>query len=164
MKSNFAVFNGRLGEIIEERTAGLPLEQYIVVFQRTIIEVLLTRPEVPLIGPLRLLVACALEQHWIPERELKKIYRQRRLEYLESWLNAAKWSRKTKAWAKAGKPKPPSTALEAVADFFGFQSVAALKQFMRRERRARKTARSSQRRSPPLPLWLMPPRSRKPRR
>jgi hypothetical protein len=167
MKSNRAVFSGRFGEIIEERIAGVAPDQERDITRRTVIEVLLTRPDVPLTGPLRLQVACALEQLWIPPRELQKIYLQRRLEHYEEWLSAAKWTRKTKPWAKAGKPKPKGLnqpPLDVVADFFGFRTPNALAQFLKRERGARKTA-ASQRRSPPLPLWLMfpPPRSGKPR-
>jgi hypothetical protein len=134
--------SGRLGEIIAERTAGLPPEQRNDIAQRTIIEVLITQPEVPLSGMLRRHVALELERLWLPKGEQTKIYRQRWLQPIESVIFLAKRTRKNKGWLKVGAPKPQSTSLEAVADLFGFQSVAALKQFLKRERRAMKKRRS----------------------
>jgi hypothetical protein len=141
-KSDFAVLNGRLGEIIEECTAGLARggPQYFDVAHRTIIEVLLTQPEVPLIGLLRHYVAWALEAQWIPKSELKKTYKQRQLEFIETLYSLAQLTRKTKPWAKAGKPKPKGfekTSLDAVADALG-KSPEALVQSIRRGRRPRK--------------------------
>jgi hypothetical protein len=133
--------SGRLGEIIAERIAGLPPEQRIAVAQQTIIEILITRTEVPLTGLLRRHVALELARLWIPKREQAKIYRQRRLELVEALIFLAKCGRKTKAWAKAGKPQPQSTALDAVAKASRFQSTAALKQFLKRERQAKKKPR-----------------------
>jgi hypothetical protein len=159
MKGDLALFSGRLGEIIEERTAGLAPggPKWFDVVHRTIVEVLLTQPQVQLTGPLRFYAACALEQQWIPKSELKEIYRQRKLDHLEEWIPVAQWTRRTKAWEKAGEEKPEWSLLEAIAAAFGFSSADMLKQFRRRA----KAARSSRRRYPPLPLWLMnlkPPR------
>jgi hypothetical protein len=132
--------SGPLGEIVAERTAGLPPEQRNAVAQLTIIEILITRTDLPLIGLLRRHVALELAERWIPKRELKKVYRQRELKYLESTLKLANLARKTKAWAP-GKPKPRSTPLEIVVADSGFHSIDALAQFLKRERRARKKPR-----------------------
>jgi hypothetical protein len=158
-----ALLCGRLGKIIAERTAGLAPggPKYFDVVHRTIIEVLLTRREVPLTGSLRLYAGYALEQLWIPKGELNRIYRLRRLDNIEQTVRAAKLTKKTKPWAKAGKPKPEvfkKPVLAAAADNFGFSSAGMLKQF---RGRARKTAQSYRRQYPPLPLWLMLLRSRK---
>jgi hypothetical protein len=133
--------SGRLGEIIAERTAGLPPEQQIDVARRTIIDVLMTQPEVPLIGLLRRHVALALERLWLSPGELRKIQRQRELELIEAVGFLAKWTRKNRPWLKVGKKKPKEfdrTPLEAVVKASGFQSVDALKQFLKRERAAKK--------------------------
>jgi hypothetical protein len=137
--------SGRLGEIIAERIAGLPPEQRIDVAQQTVLEILMTRPEVPLIGLLRRHVALELARLWIPRGELKKIERQRELKHIESVYSLAKLGRKNKTWAKAGLPQPQSTSLKAVADYFRKspdkalrKSPEALAQFLKRERRARK--------------------------
>jgi hypothetical protein len=124
--------SGRLGEIIEERTAGLPPEQRIDVARRTIIEILMTQPAVPLTGLLRRHVAGELERLWISKKELAKIDRKRRLKYLESLFFLAKHWRKNKVWLKAGKAPPQSTALKAITDASRFQSTAALGQFLKR--------------------------------
>jgi hypothetical protein len=136
--------SGRLGDIIKERTAGLPPEQRIDVAQRTIIEILLTtpcstppRPEVPLTGLLRRHVGLELARLWIDPKELKEIYRQRQLTHIETLYFLAQQSRKTRAWARAGKPQPQSTALEAVADYVG-KEPETLRQSLKRGRRARK--------------------------
>jgi hypothetical protein len=138
--------SGRLGEIIAERIAGLPPEQRIAVAQQTIIEILITRTEVPLTGLLRRHVALELARLWIPERELKEIYGQREVKRIEGALFLAKYGRKNKVWAKAGLPQPQSSALQAVADSLrfekkhgrwtgrGFHSVAALAQYLKRWR------------------------------
>jgi hypothetical protein len=128
-------------EIIAARTAALPPERREKVAQRTIIEILMTRPDVPLTGFPRRHVAQELERLWIPKRELAKISRQRLLRHIENANFLAKWTRKNKAWEKVGAPKPQTTALEAVAQTEGFQSVDALKQFLKRERRAKKKLR-----------------------
>ena len=141
MKPGVIWFSGRFGEIIAERIAGVAPEQRTDIARRTIIEILITRPEVPLIGLLRRYVAMELEKVWLPKRERQKVYRQRELELIESVYSLAKFGRKNKTWAKAGKPQPQSTSLEAVADFFGFPSPEALAQFLKRERRARKKPR-----------------------
>jgi hypothetical protein len=141
MKPDLALFNGRFGEIIAERIAGVAPEQRADIARRTIIEILMTRPEVPLIGLLRRDVAMELEKVWLPKRERQKVCRQRRLEFIESVYFLAKYGRKNKTWAKAGKPQPQSTSLEAVADYFGFPSPEALAQFLKRERQARKKPR-----------------------
>jgi hypothetical protein len=129
--------SGRLGEIIAERIAGLPPEQRIDVAQQAIIEILITQTEVPLIGLLRRHVALELARLWILPGELKKIERQRDLKNFETLYFLAKWGRKNKAWAKAGKPQPQSTALDAVADAVG-KSPEALVQSLKRGRRVRR--------------------------
>jgi hypothetical protein len=161
-----AELSGELGKIVAERIAGVAPEQRKDVAQRTIIEILLTtpsatppRPEVPLTGLLRRHVAQELARLWIPKREQARIYRQRRLKFVENLIFIAKWGRKTKAWARAGKPRPKDferSALETVAKARevakarGFQlpadmdkalrfpSRASLDDFLKRERRARK--------------------------
>jgi hypothetical protein len=133
--------SGDLGKIVAERIAGVAPGQRVEVAQWTILEILLSRPEVPLTGLLRRHVALELARLWIPKREQAKIYRQRRLELVEALIFLAKCGRKTKAWAKAGKPQPQSTALDAVAKASRFQSTAALKQFLKRERQAKKKPR-----------------------
>jgi hypothetical protein len=146
-----ALLCGPLGKIIKERTAGLAPggPKYFDVVHRTIIEVLLTRREVPLTGSLRLYAASALEQQWLSKSELNRIYRLRKLDNIEQWLPLDKWSRKIKAGAKAGKSNIPAA--------FGYSSAEMLHQFRRRA----KAARSSRLRYPPLPLWLMLLGSRK---
>jgi len=126
-----------LEEIIAVRTAGLPPKQRIDVAQRTIIEILMTRPEVPLTGVPRRHVATELERLWISKRELAKIHRQRQLQQIENLLFLAKHSRKNKVWSKAGLAQPRSTAIEAVARQYG-GAPDALKQFLKRERRLAK--------------------------
>jgi hypothetical protein len=141
--------SGRLGEIIAERIAGLPFEQRTEVAQRTVIEVLLHQRDVPLVGLLRRYVALELERRWLPPEELKETHRQREQQYLESIFSLTKWTKKTKAGEKVGEPKPRSSplatlkkAVEGQIRFggrtFRFQSTDALKQFLKRGRRARK--------------------------
>ena len=133
------MLSGPLGEIIAERIAGLPLEQRTEVAQLTILEVLLTRQEVPLTGLVRRHVVLELAQRWIPKREWNKICKQRELTPIEALYFLAQRARKTKAWPP-GKPKPEAfkkTALEAVADAVG-KEPEALAQSLRRSRRARK--------------------------
>jgi hypothetical protein len=122
-----------LGKIIEVRTAGLPPQQREDVARRTIIEILATRPEVPLTGMLRRHVALELERLWIPQKERNKINRQRALQHTESLIQLAKVSRKNKLWLKAGKPPPQLTTIEAVANATG-KEPDALKQWLKRER------------------------------
>ena len=65
-----------IGKIMVERIAGLPPEQQLAVLrspeqrlavcQLILIEILMTRQEVPLIGILRRHVALELAQRWIP--------------------------------------------------------------------------------------------------
>jgi hypothetical protein len=166
-----AELSGRLGEIIAERTASVAPEQRIHVAQLTIIESLLTTPyadvvnrgagardEVPLTGLLRRHVALELARLWIPdlarlgipEKAFKEILRQRELKHIEDALKLAKWSRETRAWEKADKPRPQSGALAAVRDSLrfeqkhgrwtgrGFHSVAALAQYLKRWRAKKK--------------------------
>jgi hypothetical protein len=113
-------------------------EQVNDATRRTIIEILMNQRAVPLQGWARRYVALALERAWIPKKELQKINRQRRLKHLESLLFLAKWGRKNKVWLKAGRSQPRSTALKAAASASGFQSTAALGQFLKRERKAKR--------------------------
>ena len=94
--------SGRLGEIVAERIAGLPLEQRTEVAQRTIIEVLLHQREVPLVGLLRRYVAQELERLWLPE-ELKQIHRERERQILESTLFLAKWEEENQGLGESGE-------------------------------------------------------------
>jgi hypothetical protein len=137
---DFGGGNGPLGEIIAERIAGIPSDYRLAVAQLTILEILITRTDVPLTGLVRRHVALKLAEEWLPPWALKEIYRQRELTIVESTLELAKLARKTKAWAP-GKPKPKKTPLEIVVADRGFQSVDALKQFLKRERPARKKPR-----------------------
>jgi hypothetical protein len=143
-----------IGKIIAERIAGLPPEQQLAVLtppeqrlavaQLILIEILITRPEVPLIGILRRHVALELAQRWIPKREWNKICQERELTPIEALYSLAKLGRKDKAaWAKAGKPLPEAskkTALEAVADAVG-KEPEALARSLRPSRRTRKKPR-----------------------
>jgi len=132
--------SGRLGEIIAERIADVAPKQRPDIARRTIIEILMTRQDVPLTGLVRRHVAGELERLWIPKRELAKINRQRRLIFIESTILLAKSMRKNKGWTKVGKPKPKLTALEATAEYFE-TSPEALQQFIKRERRVKKKPR-----------------------
>jgi hypothetical protein len=131
-------------EIIRERTAGLPPERKIDVGRRTILEILMTQPTVPLTDDLRLYVALELERLWLPKKELAKIERQRELRKVERALDVVK--RAKKLARKYGRPTrggPTAIALIRPALVKGrdgrtFQSSAALKQFLKRERRAKK--------------------------
>jgi hypothetical protein len=131
-----------LDEIIRERTAGLPPERKIDVARQTILEILMTRPDVPLTDHERLYVALELERLWIPKRELAKIERQRLLRSTERALEVAK--RAKKLARKYGLPTRGSAiaairlALVKGRDGRTFQSSAALKQFLKRERRIKK--------------------------
>jgi hypothetical protein len=131
-----------LDEIIRARMAGLPPEQEIDVYRRTIIDVLMTQPDVQLTGMARHDVALALERLWIPKRELAKIERQRVLRSTERALEIVK--RAKKLARKHGLPTRGSAiaairpALVKGPDGRRFQSPAALKQFLKRERRAKK--------------------------
>ena len=144
--------SGRLGEIIAERIAGVAPELHLYIARLTVIDVLLNQREVPLVGLLRRYVANELARLWLPKRDLNEIHRQREQQYLESTLLLAKLGRKDKAGAKAGTPKPQSSALAVVKKavevktrfggrVFRFQSTDALKQFLKRGRRARKKPR-----------------------
>jgi hypothetical protein len=135
-----------LDEIIAERTEGLPPEQQNDVARRTIIEILMTQPEVPLTGLIRLYVATELERLWLSKRELAKINRQRLLKSVEESLEVARWARKN-IWPKRGN-RPQPTAIAAVAEVIWrddlrgrFPSTAALEQFLKRERQAKKKRR-----------------------
>jgi hypothetical protein len=129
-------------KILEEIIADGDLpEQVNDATHRTIIEILMNQRAVPLQGWARRYVALTLELAWIPRNELRKIYRQRKLKYLESLIRLGKATRKNKLWLKAGKVPPRSTALKATADASGFQSTPALKQFLKRERKAKKKPR-----------------------
>jgi hypothetical protein len=131
-----------LDEIIRERTAGLPPEQEIDVVRRTILEVLTTKPEVPLTNHTRLSVALELERLWLPKKERAKIERQRLLRSAERALEIAKLGREL-----AGKRRMRGgpSAFEAIRpvlvkgpDGRPFQSPEALAQFIKRERAAKK--------------------------
>jgi hypothetical protein len=134
-------------EIFLERIAGLPPEQLLAVLnspeqllavgQLILIEILITRTEVPLTGVLRRHVALELAQRWIPKREWNKISQQRELTPIEAAYFLAKWARKNKAWPP-GKPFK-KTALDAVADAVGKEPEALAKSLQRG--RARKKPR-----------------------
>ena len=103
--------SGRLGEIIEERIAGLPPEQRIEVAQLTILEILLTtpsalatppRPEVPLTGLLRRHVALELARLWT-RSGWAKIERQRELMHIELYIPSPSWREKTNTGRKRRK-------------------------------------------------------------
>ena len=135
-----------LDEIIGERTAGLPFEQdsYWDVVRRTILEILRDQPTVPLTDHARLYVALALERLWLPKKELAKIKRQRTLRGAEIALDVGKRAKKLareRGWPTRGG----LTAIEAIhpaivkgPDGRRFQSPAALAQFIKRERAAKK--------------------------
>jgi hypothetical protein len=136
-----------LDEIIGEcARRGLLPEQEIDVVRRTILDVLMTQPDVPLTGMVRRYVALELERLWLPKKELAKIERQRLLRSAERALEVAK--RAKKLARKHGLPTRGS-AIAAIRpalfkghvkgrDGHRFQSSAALKQFLKRERRAKK--------------------------
>jgi hypothetical protein len=131
-------------KIIRERTAGLPPERKIDVGRRTILEILMTQPTVPLTDELRLYVALALERLWLPKKELAKIERQRELRKVERALDVVKRAKKLArklGWPTRGGP----SAIEAIRpalvkgpDGRRFQSPAALAQFIKRARAAKK--------------------------
>jgi hypothetical protein len=131
-------------EIIRARTEGLPLGQEIDAARRTILEVLMTQPDVPLTDYWRRYVALELGRLWLPKKELAKIERQRLLGSIESGLDIVK--RAKKLARKHGLPTrdgPSAIALIRPALVKGpggrtFQSPAALKQFLKRERQAKK--------------------------
>jgi hypothetical protein len=133
-----------LDEIIRERTAGLPPEREIDVVRRTILEILMTQPTVPLTDHARLYVALALERLWLPKKESAKIERQRVLRSAERALEVVK--RAKKLARKNGLPtRGGPTAIEAIRpalvkgpDGRTFQSPAALAQFLKRERSPKK--------------------------
>jgi hypothetical protein len=100
-----------LDEIIRERTAGLPPEREIDVRRRTILEILMTQPIVPLTDHARLYVALELERLWLPKKELAKIERQRVLRSAERALEVVK--RAKKLARKHGLPTRGS-AIEAI--------------------------------------------------
>jgi hypothetical protein len=135
-----------LDEIIRERTAGLGLspEQGNDIARRTILEVLLTQPTVALTDYARLYVALELERLWLPKKERAKIERQRVLGSFERGRDIVKRAKKlarkhglpTRGWPSAIKLLRP--ALVKGPDGRTFQSPAALKQFLKRERRAKK--------------------------
>jgi hypothetical protein len=131
-----------LDEIIRERTAGLPPERKIDVARRTILEILITQPDVPLTDHERRYVALELERLWLPKKELAKIERQRLLGSIERALEIVK--RAKKLARKHGLPTRVSAiaairpALVKGRDGRRFQSPGALKQFRKRERRAKK--------------------------
>jgi hypothetical protein len=131
-----------LDEIIRERTAGLPPEQEIDVVRRTILEVLMTKPDVPLTNYARLYVVLELERLWLSKKERAKIERQRLLRSAERALEIDKLAKKGRRMR--GGP----SAIEVIqpALFKGpdgrpFQSPEALAQFMKRERAAKKKSR-----------------------
>jgi hypothetical protein len=132
-------------EIIRERVAGLPPEQATEeALLRIIIEALMR--DVPLTGMARIFVVLQLER-LLPKWEQAKIERQRLLRSIEDALVTAKWARKN-VWPKRGRGG--GSAIEAVRklifrdpDDLGsrFESPAALKQFLKRERQAKKKPR-----------------------
>jgi hypothetical protein len=139
-----------LDEIIGERTVGLPFERdsYWDVVRRTILEILMTQPTVPLTDHARLYVALALERLWLPKKELAKIERQRTLRGAERALDVVKRAKKLakKLARERGCPtRGGPDAIEAIRpalvkgpDGRTFQSSAALAQFIKRERAAKK--------------------------
>jgi hypothetical protein len=90
-------------------------------------------------------VALALERLWLPKKESAKIERQRQLRSAERALEVVK--RAKKLARKHGLPTRGSAiaaihpALVKGPDGRRFQSPAALKQFLKRERAARKPRR-----------------------
>jgi hypothetical protein len=132
-----------LDDIIRERTAGLPPEQQERAIRRTIIEVLLTQPTVPLTNYARLYVAWALEEAWLPPKELAKLKRQRLLKSIEDQLGTVKWVRKNVKHDQ----RPLGPATEAILPFIvkdgndlasGFPTAKAMEQFMKRARAERR--------------------------
>jgi hypothetical protein len=128
-------------DIIRERTAGLPPEQEADVRRRTIIEVLMTQPDVPLTGMTRLFVALELERLWLPKKESAKIERQRVRRSAERALEVVKRAKKL---ARKHGLSTRGVAIEAIhpalvgPDGRTFQSPAALAQFLKRERSPKK--------------------------
>jgi hypothetical protein len=155
-----------LDEIIGERTAGLPFETferdpYWDVVRRTILEILQTQPTVPLTDHARHYVALELERLWLPKKERAKIERQRTLRGIETWLDIVKRAKKlagpdivkrakklAKKLARSQDLSIQGSAIEAIEailpaivkgpDGRTFQSSAALAQFLKRERAAKK--------------------------
>jgi hypothetical protein len=110
---------------------------------QTIIKTLVTQPMVPLTDMERLRVALELEQ-LLPKKEQAGIERQRLLKSIEDALVTAKWVKKN-VWPKRGQGG--RSAIEAVREVIfkdpddlrsRFQSPAALAQFLKRERPAKK--------------------------
>jgi hypothetical protein len=143
--------SGELGKIIAERIADLPLEQRTEVAQLTILETLIIRTDVELIGLVRRHVALELARLWT-KKEWAEIERQREQYYLESMFRLAKLGRKTKVGTKVGAPKPARPSALAILKnvvqgqiisgrALRFQSTDALKQFLKRGRRAKKKPR-----------------------
>jgi hypothetical protein len=135
-----------LDEIIGERTAGLPFERdsYWDVVHRTILEILRTQPTVPLTDHARLYVVLALERQWLPKKELAKIKRQRTLRGAERAHDVVKRAKKLArklGWPTRGGPTAIERIHQAIVkgpDGRRFQSPAALAQFIKRERAAKK--------------------------
>jgi hypothetical protein len=135
-------------EIIRERTAGLPPERKIDVGRRTILEILMTQPTVPLTDDLRLYVALALERLWLPKKEVAKIERERVARSAEGFLEVVKRSKKLtkklareRGWPTRGGPIATEAIHPALVKGPGgrrFLSPAALAQFLKRERAAKK--------------------------
>jgi hypothetical protein len=131
-------------EIIRERIAGLPPEQITEdVLRDTIIEVLMTQPDVPLTGMARFFVALQLER-LLPKKEQAERERQRLLRSIEDRLVTARWARKN-LWPKRG-PKG-ELAIESVRKVIfrdphdphsEFPTIEALEQFLKRGRAAKK--------------------------
>jgi hypothetical protein len=112
--------SGRLGKIIEERIADVPLEQRPCATRVIMLEILLTTPfadvagggvnardDVPLEGLLRRYAALELARLWLsemdeegffPKADLKAIFRQREVKHIEDSLFLAKESRKRWNW------------------------------------------------------------------
>ena len=94
-------------------------------------------------------VAEALMEAWLPKTELRSLRRQRALPAIESALeNARKFEKaynaevgRLKPQHGAGRPRA-IPAMEVVAGMFDFESAAALAQWIKRQRQAKKSLNS----------------------
>jgi hypothetical protein len=132
-----------LGDIIRERTAGLPPEQQDDVFRRTVIEVLWTRRAVTLDGITQLYLALELEKAWLPKKELRQIERQRLLKSIERSIEGFR----SAGLKRSRREQPEPTAIEVARELIlrdgrdlasEFPTVAALEQFLKRARAERR--------------------------
>jgi hypothetical protein len=83
-------------------------------------------------------MVCYGERLWFTPEDLKEIHRQREQQYLESVFLLAKRALKPRSSALAILKKAVEGKIRFGGRAFRFQSAAALKEFLKRGRRARK--------------------------